>query len=477
MPVLLSLDLGTSKICGIAFDVDNEQVLAVSTHTNTATVEEKLPLFCHEQDAVAIASLCETVVEELLDTLEDRSSVFGFSFSGQMHGVVVVDGNTLNPLSQLITWRDRRISEAEDVPPCLAEAVKVGGRTPNYKTGSHLSPGYGGPTLSYLHSTQPDMFRSGATALSIASFVASRWTNVISMDETHAASWGIFDSCRGDWDFGLCDDLQIPRSVLPPIIPSGESVGMLSLAMCEKWRLSQDIHVFSPVGDNQASVIGSFGFREDAMLVNVGTGAQISIPTATMTSTTSMETRPFPLGGYLLVGASLCGGWSYTYLASFVKSIVGAFVDEAPSMDRVYSVMNQMARDACKEGRSGLTVDGRFMGTRKDPSVLGSVSGISVENLQLSNLAFEFSFSIVQELFDMIESVDISHIRHVYASGTAVHANPVLVGIIEQLFHRPCHVIGMGGHEAALGAAKTALRFLSTCQSEEKQQIASSLSK
>jgi hypothetical protein len=125
--------------------------------------------------------------------------------------------------------------------------------------------------------------------------------------------------------------------------------------------------------------------------------------------------------------------------------------------------MNEMAQEKQRE-RSGLTVDGRFMGTRKDPSSHGSISGINVENLQLSNLAFEFSFGIVRELSEMMGNVDVSHIQHVYASGTAVHENPVLVGIIEKLFDRPCHVIGIGGHEAALGAAKTAIRFLSTSQ-------------
>jgi sugar (pentulose or hexulose) kinase len=184
MPVLISLDLGTSKICGIAFDVDSEHILAVSTHTNTGTVEEKLPLFCHEQDVLVIASLCEKVVMELLDALdalgalEECSNVIGFSFSGQMHGVVLADQKTLHPLSPLITWRDQRISEAEDVPGYLLEAIETGGRTPHCRTGSHLSPGYGGPTLSYLRSTQPHLFKDGVVALSIASYIAACWTSM-----------------------------------------------------------------------------------------------------------------------------------------------------------------------------------------------------------------------------------------------------------------------------------------------------------
>ena len=53
------------------------------------------------------------------------------------------------------------------------------------------------------------------------------------------------------------------------------------------------------------------------MLVNVGTGSQFSVFTPHYLQADGLETRPMPGGGYLLAGASLCGGRAYALLEQF----------------------------------------------------------------------------------------------------------------------------------------------------------------
>lgn len=60
-----------------------------------------------------------------------------------------------------------------------------------------------------------------------------------------------------------------------------------------------------PIGDNQASIMGVAGLARDVAVVNLGTGGQISIPQPEPVWVDGFETRPMPLGGYVLVGASL----------------------------------------------------------------------------------------------------------------------------------------------------------------------------
>ena len=80
--------------------------------------------------------------------------------------------------------------------------------------------------------------------------------------------------------------------------------------------------VFSPLGDNQAAVIGAGGDRADTAVLNLGTGGQISIFQNDWQTLDGFETRPMPGEAFLLVGASLCGGWVYAYLKDFYKDVI-----------------------------------------------------------------------------------------------------------------------------------------------------------
>ena len=71
------------------------------------------------------------------------------------------------------------------------------------------------------------------------------------------------------------------------------------------------------IGDNQASFLRSVRDKTAEMLVNVGTGSQFSVFTPHYLQADGLETRPMPGGGYLLAGASLCGGRAYALLEQF----------------------------------------------------------------------------------------------------------------------------------------------------------------
>ena len=50
-----------------------------------------------------------------------------------------------------------------------------------------------------------------------------------------------------------------------------------------------------------------------------------------------------PLEGFLLVGASLCGGWSYAYLRRFFQAVVQQIGGLRINDDEVYRRMNELA--------------------------------------------------------------------------------------------------------------------------------------
>jgi sugar (pentulose or hexulose) kinase len=449
--VVLSLDIGTSNLRALALSCESLQPIATCSLPNDAEIAN-LPEGHHEQDPLLILDLfCIDLIRNLLSEREVRANeVVGIGITGQMHGVLLVNPD-LQPQSNLITWRDQR-TLAGDKPGSINETGLALDATVHERTGCHLHVGYGGATLRWLQKN--GRLSEGAVALTIADYIAGCLTGVCATEHTHAASWGIFNLQKGRWDSEAIDKLGIPEKVLPTVNSTAKPMGTIQPAIAKQLGLGPDVQVCSPVGDNQASIIGAAGFADDVMVLNLGTGGQISIPQNEYKFVETLETRPMPFGGFILVGASLCGGWSYTCLQKFIQVTVREFAGTELSNEEIYNRMNVIAAETAK-GASGISVDTRFSGTRLEPNIRGSISGIGVDNFTVANLSRGFVEGMVAELADMASIVSIKDFTRIIASGNAVRNNPVVSEVIESIFGLPCH-ISSNREEAALGAAYAA---------------------
>jgi len=212
--------------------------------------------------------------------------------------------------------------------------------------------------------------------------------------------------------------------------------------------------VLAPLGDNQASFLGSIRDLERSALLNVGTGGQINLFSRQVVPLQSpLDARPFPGGGFLLVGASLCAGKAYALLEELFAGVLesfGAGRPEAPLFDR----MNRLAREAGEE--PALEVDTRFQGTRGDPGVTGRIGNITPGNLTPAALVRGFLRGIAGELHDcyrrMTDAAGVRRITAIVASGNAIRRNPALREEFARRFALPL-LFPRLGEEAALGAA------------------------
>lgn len=437
--VVISLDIGTSNLCALALSCGSLQPMAICSRVNDTEIKE-LPAGHHEQDPLRIRDLCLGLIQELLSEREVRADeVVGIGITGQMHGVLLVNSD-LEPQTNLITWRDQRTQNSEF-------------STQNSeRTGSPLHQGYGGATLRWL--AKNGRLSEGAAALTIADYVAAHLTGIIATEATHAASWGIFNLQEGVWDAELVDRLGIDKDVLPTVLSTARPLGNIRSALAQQLGLGAGVQVCSPLGDNQASIIGAAGFANNVAVLNLGTGGQISFPQNDYKFVETFETRPMPFGGFILVGASLCGGWAYKYLQKFIQATVKEFAEVEVSDEEIYKRMNAIAAEA-PDGASGISVDTRFRGTRHNPNCRGSISGIGVENFTPANLSRGFVEGMVRELAEMASDAGIKDFTKIIASGNAVRKNPVVSEVIESIFGLPCF-ISSSREEAALGAAYAA---------------------
>ncbi len=440
MNIILSLDIGTSKIAATAFDCGIRKNVAVVSAANQATVNG-LPAGKHEQFPEIIFKQCLKLLQQIIESGEfSVDTVKAIAVSGQMHGVLLID-KTLKPLTNLITWCDQRA--------CELTADIDRSNWPIERIGCYLHPGYGGATLAAL--AYKNQIPSGATALTIADYVVAKLSGIIATESTHAASWGIVDIRNKCWDMEIIERLQIPVEILPEIKSSSNVLGNLTCNI----GLSQDTKICSPLGDNQASFIGTCGLKNDMLLLNLGTGGQISLPCKEFSVNKSLETRPMPFDGFLMVGASLCGGRSYALLKDFFMETIYRFTGKKLTDSELYRIMDNLTL----ETKQALTVDSRFAGTRMNPLIRGAVTSIGVDNFTPEALSLGVMQGMVKELCKMVPMEMLENFTKVMASGNAVRKSPLARNLVSMELGLTCE-LAKGKEEAAAGAALAAAKSL-----------------
>lgn len=457
MPISLGLDLGTTTITALAVDVSDGRIAARSTVPNDAeiTTADDKARGRSEWDAARIAAIALRALRSLAESLGPRiADVAGLGLTGQQHGVVLLDeqGNARGPF---INWQDRRLEEIDersgktrlDQIRSLAPA-EVRGRT-----GCAISPGYLAGTLYWL--SERRLLPTDLRACFLVDFVSAHLTGTVPVtDATSAASSGAFDVRSGCWDSEVIESLGLPSRLFPAVGTAGQVQGGLQPPIAAETGLPGGLPVCIGMGDNQASFYGSVADLADTVLVNVGTGGQVTCWCERFVAASNLETRPFP-GGYLLVKAGLCGGRTYALLERFYREICGAFghLPEAP----LFEVMNRLAA-AAPPGADGMKCQPLFTGTRENPDLRGAFTGISAANFspaQFTRSLLEGMANIFHASYHEITALSGGPRSRLIGAGNGLRQNRLLVQIVSDAFGMP---MSLPAHceEAAFGAALVA---------------------
>jgi sedoheptulokinase len=426
---VVGLDIGTTTLSATVLDSESGSVLASRTISHASMLPG--PEWAMLQDPACIRELSIGLVEELC---REYSPISAIGFTGQMHGIVYLD-SVGEPVSPLYTWQDERCNLKTECGETYAERL-------TRITGQPVATGYGLATHYYnqLNGLVPGEARKIATIADCVGMWLTGEREPI-LHASNAASMGLFDIARVAFDEDALCLAGIDREILPRVAFDAVPIG--------NTRTGTTVSI--AIGDNQASFAGSVRTGELGVLVNVGTGGQISVGTPSPIIAEGCETRPGVEGGYLIVGSSLCGGRAYALLEDFFRET--AVWMGAPDRNQ-YEWMNRAAAEAltCKDP---LIVDTAFSGTRQNPCKRGSIANLSLTNFTPGSLCAGILSGIVEELhayYRAILSVADGTPRKLVGSGNGIRLNPVLRSLFAETFGMPL-VIPEHHEEAAYGAA------------------------
>ena len=435
----IGIDIGTTTVSLVMVDGRSGEVLGSRTIPHRSFIKGRISA-SRIQDPEKIR---QVVMEGLSSLQTDLGRPDSIGLTGQMHGMLYIDrqGNAVSPL---YTWQDLSGNELLSEGRTCAEILKE-------LTGSAAS-GYGLTTHYYLMRKRalPD---EAAGMVTISDYIGmklcGRRDPYIARDM--AASWGCYDLEIGDFCRDELEELDMDLSMLPRILPGHEIIGST------QGGFRRGIPVSASLGDNQASVLGSVRSLADTVLLNIGTGSQISFTSDRYVDAEgSIELRPCTEGLYLMAGSSLCGGRAYAMLEEFYRNVAGR-QDEKD----LYAAMEQQARAFMEtSGREAAwKIRTTFAGTRSHPRERGMITGIGVENFHPGALTLGMLQGILEELLDMYREMcrlTGKRAEFLVGAGNGIRRNRLLRLLAGELFRMPL-MVPVCREEAAYGAALQSL--------------------
>lgn len=420
----VGIDIGTTTVSAVVYDIDNKELIEAYTipHNSYAISDAYF-----EQRVDIIMEKSEKLLYHIIDNYQD---VISIGISGQMHGIVYIDSNG-EAVSNLINWQDKRADKVLENGKSACQII-------SQITGEEIATGYGIATHYYNMQTG-NVPKNAVGIISIMDLFGMKICN-LKCATTHssiASSLGLFDVQNGEFMIDKLSLLGIDKNFLPYV--TNESI---IIGKCK------DIPVSVPLGDNQASFLGSVGENNKSILVNIGTGSQISMVSDYKNVSGDIEIRPFIEGKYLICGSALCGGFAYSMLEEFFRSyIISCGMENVPQ----YQIINKLASDAYEKGEDGLLVDAFFCGKRSQPDLRGSIKNIDRQNFTPSALTLGVLKGMCNELYELYEEFSEKK-AHIVASGGAVRKNQVLRRLIANRFEMSVST-STQKEEAATGVA------------------------
>lgn len=230
----IGIDLGTTSISVNVVSFPGLTVWGKET-LETGGFLESPHSWERAQDPKSILFRVRQVLDSLLDQCPDVAAI---GLTGQMHGILYVDGEG-NALSPLYTWQDGRgglpLSQGKSACQLLGEK------------GARCAPGYGMGT--HLYNLKMGLVPPGAQSFcTLADWLGVALTGRERplLHQSQAAALGLYDSASRSFQEEIARSVGMNPALFPSV--TGE------LSLLGEYR---GVPVSVSLGDNQASFLGS----------------------------------------------------------------------------------------------------------------------------------------------------------------------------------------------------------------------------
>jgi xylulokinase len=307
MKYVIGVDLGTSAVKILLVNQQGDVVNSVSKpypliHKKTGYSEQN-PQDWVDQTTSGLADL-------LKDFGGDVRDIEGISFSGQMHGLVLLDENN-DVLRPAILWNDTRTTAQ-----CQQIYDVVGEKRLLEITKNPALEGFTLPKILWVKQFEPEIFSQAKTFVLPKDYLRFKMTGKLQMEYSDAAGTLLLDISKKEWSTELCGLLDLDPSLCPPLVYSHDEVGTVTADYAAASGLAESTRVFAGGADNACGAIGAGILEDGKTLCSIGTSGVVLSYEASDDKDFGGKVHYFNHGApdaFYTMGVTLAAGYSLTW--------------------------------------------------------------------------------------------------------------------------------------------------------------------
>ncbi|WP_057914615.1 xylulokinase [Peribacillus muralis] len=266
MKYVIGIDLGTSAV----------KVLLVNQYGRVCGEALQAYPLIHEKSGYSEQQPEEWIkkttlaLKELVAGFEGNiNDIEGISFSGQMHGLVLLNEKR-EILRNAILWNDiRTTAQCERIYNVLGKEQLL------QITKNPALEGFTLPKLLWVQENELDIFNNTHVFLLPKDYLRYRMTGQIHTEYSDAAGTLLLDVKEKLWSVEICNLFNINPRICPPLIESHDFIGTITSQFADETGLSKSTKVFAGGADNACGAIGAGILFEGKTLCSIGTSGVI----------------------------------------------------------------------------------------------------------------------------------------------------------------------------------------------------------
>lgn len=261
MTYYVGIDLGTSSVKTLLLRGDGKVV---------SSVTREYPLYFprngwSEQNPEDWYNQTLSALKELFEGI-DAKQVHSFSFSGQMHGLVMLDSDD-NVIRPALLWNDARSQVQTDRLNENRDFLLD-------NTANIAFAGFTLPKLLWVKENEPENYGKISKIMLPKDYVAYRLTGKLYTDVSDASGTLYFDVEKRCWAKEILDRYSIKEQWLPKVLESDECAGILKSELTAELGTGE-VKIIIGAGDNAAAAIGTGTVKDGDCNISLGTSGTV----------------------------------------------------------------------------------------------------------------------------------------------------------------------------------------------------------
>lgn len=435
MGYLMGIDLGTSSLKVIIIDsAGNLKALSARQYQFDSPYNG----YAEQQPEVWWDACCQSIQEVLSRSGLSGVEIKSISFSGQMHGLVLLDKNKQVIRPAILHCDSRSEKQVKYINEVFGDGlVKELIMNPVY-TGFLL------PSLLWVRDNEPENYHQCKYVCLPKDYLRLKLTGDVTSDYSDASATLAFDIKNSCWSEAILGKLEIPIDIFPDYNNTFSVVGAVMEKSAKETGLQIGTAVVCGGGDQVMQGIGNGATSTDIATINIGTSGQVCFQSDSPIVNPRLNTNTFcgyKNGRWITMGATMSAGLSLHMFKNLFH-------------ESSYEVIDEKVKNLAP-GSGGLIYLPYLNGERTphvNPNISGLFMGLNIrtDTPQIAQAIMEgVSYSLMQ-CIEVCGDLGLSP-KYLVASGGGARSIPWLQ-IQADVYNLPLRVT-MTEEQAVFGAA------------------------